>query len=89
MNAIDLESMLRFNPIKDELGAEELENMRLMLPQIRKAFGWTVEQFAGYLGQGRSDVSRLEKGERKMTRIKYIAICSIVRQAAEDAGIVW
>lgn len=58
---------------------------------IRKAGGWTAEEFGRFLGLTKQTIRNLEKGETKMSKVQYIAIRSVLDyeiQNNEDKQLV-
>lgn len=57
--------------------------------EVRKALGLTLEKFGGRLGVGKTAISKIEKGENKLTAQMLKSICSEYRVNYEylESGI--
>ena len=49
--------------------------MRLFLQEERKANGFTQKQLADKIGADQSEISKIERGERRLDVVELIYIC--------------
>ena len=62
---------------------EEILRMQTNLLLIRRAVGWTAEEFGDRIGVTRQTINNIESGRNKLTKTQYIAMRSVL-----DAEIV-
>ena len=71
---------------------EEIARMQTHLLLIRRAAGWTAEEFGARIGVTRQTINNIESGRRKLTKTQYIAIRSVLddemAQSPEDTGML-
>ena len=58
-----------------EIDVEKLQNNLLL---IRKAGGWSAEEFGDMIGVTKQTISNLENKKTKMTKTQYIAIRAVL-----------
>lgn len=57
---------------------EEIQRMQNNLLLIRRAVGWTAEQFGDQIGVTRQTINNIESGRNKLTKTQYIAMRSVL-----------
>lgn len=57
---------------------EEIIRMQKKLLLIRRAVGWTAEEFGEKIGVTRQTINNLESGRNKLTKTQYIAMRSVL-----------
>ena len=57
---------------------EEIERMQKYLLLIRRAVGWTAEEFGDKIGVTRQTINNLESGRNKLNKTQYIAIRAVL-----------
>lgn len=57
---------------------EEIRRMQENLLLIRKAVGWTAEEFGEQIGVTRQTINNIESGRNKLTKTQYIAMRSVL-----------
>ena len=71
---------------------EEIARMQEHLLLIRRAVGWTAEEFGQRIGVTRQTINNLESGRNKLTKTQYLAMRSVLDaemlQSPEDTGML-
>ena len=62
---------------------EEIKRLQDNLLLIRRAVGWTAEEFGNQIGVTRQTINNIESGRNKLNKTQYIAMRSVL-----DAEIV-
>ncbi|MDD3417915.1 MAG: helix-turn-helix transcriptional regulator [Lachnospiraceae bacterium] len=62
---------------------EEINRLQDYLLLIRRAVGWTAEEFGNQIGVTRQTINNIESGRNKLNKTQYIAMRSVL-----DAEIV-
>lgn len=62
---------------------EEISRLQNNLLLIRRAVGWTAEEFGNQIGVTRQTINNIESGRNKLNKTQYIAMRSVL-----DAEIV-
>jgi transcriptional regulator with XRE-family HTH domain len=57
---------------------EEIRRMQENLLLIRRAVGWTAEEFGEQIGVTRQTINNIESGRNKLTKTQYIAMRSVL-----------
>lgn len=57
---------------------EEIIRMQKNLLLIRRAVGWTAEEFGEKIGVTRQTINNIESGRNKLTKTQYIAMRSVL-----------
>ena len=57
---------------------EEIIRMQENLLLIRRAVGWTAEEFGEKIGVTRQTINNIESGRNKLTKTQYIAMRSVL-----------
>jgi transcriptional regulator with XRE-family HTH domain len=57
---------------------EEIIRMQKNLLLIRRAVGWTAEEFGERIGVTRQTINNIESGRNKLTKTQYIAMRSVL-----------
>lgn len=57
---------------------EEIQRMQDNLLLIRRALGWTAEEFGEQIGVTRQTINNIESGRNKLTKTQYIAMRSVI-----------
>lgn len=57
---------------------EEILRMQTNLLLIRRAVGWTAEEFGDRIGVTRQTINNIESGRNKLTKTQYIAMRSVL-----------
>ena len=61
-----------------QVNAESYKVMRLFFQELRKSKGFTLKQLAELLGADQSDISKIERGERRLDVVELIYICRVL-----------
>ncbi len=67
-----------------QVEAESYEAMRLFLQELRKSKGFTQTQLAEKVGADQSDISKIERGERRLDVVELIYICKALGVPAQE-----
>lgn len=71
---------------------EEIKRLQDHLLLIRRAVGWTAEEFGERIGVTRQTINNIEKGRNRLTKTQYIAMRSVLdaemMQSPEDTGML-
>ena len=62
----------------------EIEKLQNSLLLIRKAGGWSAEEFGDMIGVTKQTISNLENKKTKMTKTQYIAIRAVLEYEVMD-----
>ena len=57
---------------------EEIQRMKDNLLLIRRAVGWTAEEFGEQIGVTRQTINNIENGRNNLTKTQYIAMRSVL-----------
>lgn len=57
---------------------DEIQRMQKNLLLIRRAVGWTAEEFGEKIGVTRQTINNIESGRNKLTKTQYIAMRSVL-----------
>lgn len=57
---------------------EEIKRMQKNLLLIRRAVGWTAEEFGEQIGVTRQTINNIESGRNKLTKTQYIAMRTVL-----------
>ena len=57
---------------------DEIQRMQDNLRLIRRAVGWTAEEFGNQIGVTRQTINNLESGHNRLTKTQYIAMRSVL-----------
>lgn len=57
---------------------DEIKRMQDNLLLIRRAIGWTAEEFGEQIGVTRQTINNIESGRNKLTKTQYIAMRSVM-----------
>ena len=57
---------------------EEIQRMQDNLLLIRRAVGWTAEEFGDKIGVTRQTINNIESGRNKLSKTQYIAMRSVL-----------
>lgn len=57
---------------------EEIRRMQENLLLIRRAVGWTAEEFGEQIGVTRQTINNIESGRNRLTKTQYIAMRSVL-----------
>ncbi|MBP3793324.1 MAG: helix-turn-helix transcriptional regulator [Ruminococcus sp.] len=57
---------------------EEIKRMQKYLLLIRRAVGWTAEEFGEQIGVTRQTINNIESGRTNLTKTQYIAMRSVL-----------
>lgn len=57
---------------------EEIQRMQKNLLLIRRAVGWSAEEFGEQIGVTRQTINNIESGRNKLTKTQYIAMRSVL-----------
>ena len=63
---------------------ESYEAMRLFFQELRKSKGFTQAQLAEKVGADQSDISKIERGERRLDVVELIYICKALGVSAKE-----
>ena len=71
---------------------EEIARMQEHLLLIRRAVGWTAEEFGDRIGVTRQTINNIESGRSRLTKTQYLAMRSVldaeILRAPEDTGML-
>ena len=71
---------------------EEIVRMQTHLLLIRRAVGWTAEEFGERIGVTRQTINNIESGRSRLTKTQYIAMRSVLDaemlQSPEDTEML-
>lgn len=71
---------------------EEIVRMQKNLLLIRRAVGWTAEEFGDRIGVTRQTINNIESGRNKLSKTQYIAMRSVldaeIVQSPEDTAML-
>ena len=71
---------------------EEIARMQTHLLLIRRAVGWTAEEFGERIGVTRQTINNIESGRSRLTKTQYIAMRSVLDaemlQSPEDTEML-
>ena len=67
----------------------DIERLQNNLAIIRKAGGWTLEEFGEFLGLSKQSISNLEHKTVKMSKAQYIAIRAILDYMIEPDNVLY
>lgn len=68
----------------NEFAQRQVDKLQNNLESIRKAGGWTAEEFGNMIGVTKQTVRNLENKTTKMTKTQYIAIRSVLDYEANE-----
>lgn len=57
---------------------DEIKRMQDILLLIRRAVGWTAEEFGNQIGVTRQTINNIENGRNRLTKTQYIAMRSVL-----------
>ena len=57
---------------------EEVKRLQKVLLLVRRAVGWTAEEFGERIGVTRQTINNLESGRNNLTKTQYIAMRSVL-----------
>ena len=57
---------------------DEIERLQKYLLLVRRAVGWSAEEFGERIGVTRQTINNLEAGRNKLTKTQYIAMRSVL-----------
>ena len=57
---------------------DEIQRMQDNLLLIRRAVGWSAEEFGNQIGVTRQTINNIENGRNKLTKTQYIAMRSVL-----------
>lgn len=57
---------------------DEIQRMQDNLLLIRRAVGWTAEEFGNQIGVTRQTINNIESGRNRLTKTQYIAMRSVL-----------
>ena len=63
---------------------ESYKAMRLFFQELRKSKGITQTQLAEEVGGDQSDISKIERGERRLDVVELIYICNALGISAQE-----
>ena len=71
---------------------EEIARMQKHLLLIRRAVGWTAEEFGDRIGVTRQTINNIESSRSRLTKTQYLAMRSVldaeILRAPEDTGML-
>ena len=67
-----------------QVEAESYIAMRTFFQEMRKSKGFTQTQLAKEVGAEQSDISKIERGERRLDVVELIYICKALGVSAQE-----
>ena len=67
-----------------QVEAEGYKIMRMFFQELRRSKGFTQAQLADKVGADQSDISKIERGERRLDVVELIYICNALGVSAQE-----